>query len=439
MRDVLITLVVLAGVPFMLRSPYIGIMYWAWIGLMNPHRLAYGFAYGFPFAAAVGGLTLIGLFATREERRWKGAPEIYILITLILWMSLTTLQAMEPELAQPKWVSVMKVQVMMFVALMVLQKPRHVELMIWVLALSIGFFSVKGGLFTIATGGSYRVWGPPDSAIEDNNSLALATVMIIPLLYYLAGRVQKRWLRMALWACMVLSAASALGSHSRGALLAIGAMGLLLWAQSRKKLFSGLLMGILAAGLVAFMPSNWDERMETISKYEEDDSAMGRIHTWTMLWRIANDRFLGAGFEPYTQETFDRYSPQFPTVHAAHSIYFQMLGEHGYVGLALFLAMWLMTWRSAGFVIRAARDRPEWAWAGSLARAFKTSIAAYLVGGAFLNLAYWDLPYYEMVLLVVMRWQLRRIPANSPDVVSKAETSPFEPVQAMDRVPSSTA
>ena len=88
-------------------------------------------------------------------------------------------------------------------------------------------------------------------------------------------------------------------------------------------------------------------------------------------------------------------------MHAAHSVYFQMLGEHGYVGLLIFLSLGLAAWSTARRTIALARTRRERAWAGQLARAFQVSLVGYAVGGAFVNIGYWDLMYYEIVIVVV--------------------------------------
>jgi len=411
LRDLLVILTVLVGLPFILRRPYIGVMYWAWFGLMNPHRLTYGLAYNLPFAVLIFAATMLGLLFTRDERRWKAGPEVYALLALVIWMCMTTVFALDFYAARLQLDRVVKIQVMTFVALVLLNSKRHVEILVWIMALSIGFFAIKGGMFTLATGGNFRVWGPEGSYIEDNNALALATVMTIPLFFHLRAQTDRKWLRMALAAAMVLCAFSALGSHSRGALLAIASMTLFLWLHSRNKFSLGIVLAVVVPAVVLFMPSEWTERMHTINNYEQDGSAQGRLHTWTMLFRIANDRFFGGGFEPYTQEIFNRYMPEFPEVHAAHSIYFQFLGEHGWIGLILFALMWGFTWRASGQLLTATHARADLRWAHSLSSMIRVSLVGYFVGGAFLGLGYWDFPYYEIVLIVLMRDIVRRTPA----------------------------
>src|SRR5258706_14284590 len=104
-----------------------------------------------------------------------------------------------------------------------------------------------------------------------------------------------------------------------------------------------------------------------------------------------------------SRSVFDRYAPDPSVIRAAHSIYFQVLGEHGYVGLALFLLLWILVWRDASWIIRNSRSRAGLQWAHDLARMIQVSLVAYFVGGAFLSLAYYDVPYNLLVALVLTR------------------------------------
>jgi putative inorganic carbon (hco3(-)) transporter len=143
--------------------------------------------------------------------------------------------------------------------------------------------------------------------------------------------------------------------------------------------------------------------MATIETYEEDRSAMGRISAWWTAWRIAQHYPFGVGLNAFRPELFAAYSPYPDMVHAAHSIYFQVLGHHGYVGLILFLAIWISTWRSANW-LRGQKGLPYQAqWAADLGAMCQVSLVGYAIGGAFLSLAYFDLPYNIMVMVVLAR------------------------------------
>jgi putative inorganic carbon (hco3(-)) transporter len=414
MRDVILLGIVLAALPFACRHTWIGVLLWTWISIMNPHKLAWGFAMNMPFAAMAAGATVISLFLTKDKVRLPSNPAIVALILLTLWMVVTTIFAIHPDESWLDLKRTFKIQVMTLVALAALRERRHIELFIWVNALSLGFYGFKGGLFTILTGGGQRVWGPPGGFIEGNNEVGLALVMVIPMMNYLRVVSTRRWLRVALTVLMLFTAVAVLGTQSRGAFLAIVAMGAVLWLRSKEKAKAAVVIGLTGLVLTQFMPASWDERMQTIGAYHEDGSAMGRINAWQMAFHLANDRFLGGGFFIYTDQIFARYAPVPDDVHAAHSIYFQVLGEHGYVGLILFLLVGLFSFMTANRIRRLARDREDARWLYHLAGMMQVSMIGYAVGGAFLSLAYFDLPYNVMVILVVCeRW------LNDKDVVKE--------------------
>ncbi|EXI77240.1 MAG: putative O-glycosylation ligase, exosortase A-associated [Candidatus Accumulibacter appositus] len=406
MRDLLLLGIILVSLPFALRHTWIAVSLWTWVSLMNPHRLAFGFVHDAPVAAVVAGTALLSLVVTRDKLRMPWSPPVVVLFFFVLWMCVTTVFAIDPAGSATQLNRILKVQVMTAVALLALHERKHIQVFIWVNVLSIAYFGVKGGMFTILKGGALRVWGPAGSFIEENNALAVATIMIIPLIYYLRTVSSRAWMRLGLLGMMLLCAFSALGSQSRGALIAVSAMTLVLWYRSQKKFALGIGLVVVAASLLAFMPSSWEERMGTIQTYEEDQSAMGRIHAWQTAINVANNRPFGAGFEMYDWGVHAMYSP--PATEkprAAHSIYFSVLGEHGYVGLFLYLLMWWLVFRLAGRMRKETKGIAKVSWVYELVGMCQVSLVGFFVGGAFLSLAYFDLPFNILVILVVtQRW-----------------------------------
>jgi probable O-glycosylation ligase (exosortase A-associated) len=201
---------------------------------------------------------------------------------------------------------------------------------------------------------------------------------------------------------MALSFVSILGSHSRGAFVGIVAMLLFLILKSRKRIvFAAVLAVILPLSLLV-MPQKWYDRMETIGNYEQDASAMGRINAWWFAYNLAKDRpVVGGGFETFRRELFRIYAPEPDNVHDAHSIYFEVLGEHGFVGLFIFLVLGLFLWRSCSRLIKDTRGHPELIRYGDLGRMIQVSLIGYAASGAFLGLAYFDL-YYNLVGIVIL-------------------------------------
>ena len=403
MRDILITLIVFGSLPLIFRAPVNGALMWVWISVMNPHTQGWGFATQLPFAMIIAVVTLFSMALSRTPKGLPLTPVSVLLLLFVLWMNVTTPFALLPAPSWVQWNKVMKIMLMSFVVMMLIRTQRDIVRLIWVLVVSIGFYGIKGGIFTIRSGGTERVWGPEATFIGDNNALALALIITIPLMYYLQQNSDRRWIRHGLAGAMVLSALAALGSYSRGGLLAIAAMCLFMWFKSGKKVALGALLCLVGPLLLAFMPERWAERMDTINTYQQDSSAQGRINAWSMAWNLARDRFLGGGFEVSDPGIFARYAPDPQAVHAAHSIYFQALGEHGFVGLAIYLALGWATWRTAAAIIRLSRGKPELAWALGLATMSQASMVGFAVGGAFLSLLYFDMPYYLMAALIATR------------------------------------
>jgi putative inorganic carbon (HCO3(-)) transporter len=409
MRDLLVVAIVAFGCVAALRRPWIGVMLWTWLSVMSPHRYTWSFAYELPLAAYAAAATLLGLVFTRDRASPFKSPVVAIFVVFVAWATLSWLFGFDPQGDYDRWNRMIKINVMIVVALMLLHSKQHIFALAWVLTMSLALIGIKGGVFTIASGGTFRVWGPPGSFIQDNNALALALVMTIPLMRFLQLQLANRLARWSMTAGMVLVAASVLGSHSRGALLGIAAMALVLWWRGRSRLVGGVVLLLSAFALITFMPETWSDRMSTIRTYEEDTSAMGRIDAWWVSWNIALNHMTGAGLNMANPWIFAKYCPN-PTAipRSPHSIYFEILGNHGFIGLGLFLAIWLVTWRTAGKLRREAAGVPQAKWCGELADMCQVSLVGYAVGGAFLNLSYFDLPYNVMMLVVLTRVWLHK-------------------------------
>ncbi|PWB59969.1 MAG: putative O-glycosylation ligase, exosortase A system-associated [Nitrosomonadales bacterium] len=405
MRDIFVTVVVFGALLLVFRHPHYGIYLWSWLGYMNPHKLAWGFATTIPFALITAAVTLTAYLFSKEPKRMPWTPETILLIVFLGWVTFTSFFAFYPLLAWAQWDKVLKIQIMTLLTAMLITDRKRLEGLVWVIALSLAFYGVKGGIFTILKGGVHHVQGPATTFIAGNNELGLAMIMTIPLLRYLHLQTQNKLIRLGLAACMVLTGLAAIGTQSRGALLAAAAMGSLLWLKSRNKATTAIYI-FAAIGLIAtIMPQQYWERMHTIKTYEQDASAMGRINAWHTAYNLAKNRITGGGFETFQAETFHQYAPDPENVHDVHSIYFEVMGEHGFIGFGLFVLIGMLAWRTGSKVIRECRKDPDRKWACDLAAMIQVSMVGYATGGAFLGLAYFDY-YYHLVIILVLTYQI---------------------------------
>ena len=194
-------------------------------------------------------------------------------------------------------------------------------------------------------------------------------------------------------------------------------MGAMFWWRSRKKVQTAILITFVILVILPIMPEAWWERMYSIGSYQEDVSAQGRLHAWRVAWEVGKHYFFGAGMKYTHQFLFSLYGQGNHTVLAAHSIYFQILGNHGFIGLFIYLGMWIVTYRNAGWLRKNAAAIPEARWAADLGAMIQVALVGFLVGGVFLSLAYFDLPYNMMIIVVLAKkWVENRAWESEPDI-----------------------
>jgi probable O-glycosylation ligase (exosortase A-associated) len=402
MRDIALSIVFFGILPYVFSRPYVGVYLWTWLGLMNPHRLTYGFAFSFPFAQIVAIVTLISVFASKEPKRIPWTRETILLLIFILWMLFTTFFSFYPDLAWEQWDKVWKIMLMIYVTLMLINTRQKLDWLVWVVVLSLGFYGLKGGLFTILHGGAHRVQGPIGSFISGNNEMALALIMTIPLMRYLQLQAKNFWIHRGLTVLMLLTGIAAIGSQSRGALVGMVAMGAYLWLKSRNRIFTLVSILVVVGAVAAIMPQQWYERMGSIKTYEQDASAMGRVNAWWTAYELAKGRVTGGGFEALMREkTFVLYAPDPRNVHDVHSIFFEVMGEHGFIGFTMFMLLAWFTWNTGSRTRRQAGRSEETRWGADLSSMLQVSMMGYAAAGAFLGLAYFDF-YYDVIAMMVL-------------------------------------
>jgi probable O-glycosylation ligase (exosortase A-associated) len=423
-RDILLAGSILASVPFCFVYPWIGVLMWSWLAYGNPHRLTWDFAFEFPFAQAVAAATLAGFIFSRDRRPFVWTREYLVLGLLWAWFGISSLFAMYPEAAWEKFLEFTKILVMAVLVVPLFQDRQRLRTFVFVIGASLGFYGIKGGLFVLGTGGSWMVLGPRGSFFESNTELALVLNMALPILFYLAKEETRRWLRTSLWVAFGLTIVAVPFTYSRGGVLGLAVVLMVLFVKARRRF---LFVPVALAALLAFTlfaPQQWVERMQTLEDYQTDESANLRLMSWRMAMLIAADRpLVGGGFRVFVNRaTYDIYMPEYPRGfgHDAHSIYFNLLGEHGWVGLSLFVMLVALAMARLYGIRRLARARPEITWAANYAHMIQASLATYLMTGAFLSAAYFDLAYQLIILVPLIHvLAVRQLAeAEAPPVVT---------------------
>lgn len=401
MRDIALVIVIFGCVPVILRYPFAGVLVWTWISIGVPHQEAWGFSRSIPLNLIVAAATIGGWYFSKDR---KLPPMHFIYWTFLLflvWVTFDSFFAPDPAWSWQYWDRCWKTIFLGFFAAAMATNKVRVHALVWVMVISLFYYSVKGGVFTLQSGGQFHVLGPPNSYIGDNNCLALAILMVLPFANYLRLQSRQKWLAIGTLAAMILSVVSIVGSYSRGAYLGLAAVALVgLFRTKRWFLYLALVVA-LAVPVYNFMPESFHERVNSISDAKNDASFQGRLDAWEVAYKVAIDRFpMGAGFYgPQRHAIFHHYLPGVEA-HAAHSIYFQVLGEHGFVGLAIYLALIAAAFLTAARLRKLTRGVPELEWNYQLASMIQVSLVAFCVGGAALSLAYYDVFIMEVTLLL---------------------------------------
>jgi probable O-glycosylation ligase (exosortase A-associated) len=415
-------------IPLSLARPFFGLLVWTIIAFTSIHKFTYGDSAKLPWAVMIGVPTILGfVLFTRSWDRLKSRESVLILV-LWIWFFLTSLGSTRTPLflhhAVDTWDHmqfVSKIFLMTLITMGLVDSFSRLRKLVMVIACCFGFFVVKALPFLILTSGNDRVYGPPNSMIADNNDFGLAMNMTVPLFLFLAQSEKKPWLKRLFGGLFLMAIPVVFFTYSRGALLGlIAVLGMMMLQVKQKKvLIPVVILGIAIA--VLFAPQAWKTRMNPTGEQALDKSAQSRINAWTFAWNLVSDYpIAGGGFGTFTRPLFIIYAPDPRDVHGPHSVYFGILGEHGFVGLFLYLLLVGSALYSTSEVIRWAKQMGDEV-AMQYARMFRYSMVGFLVSGFFLGRQYFDYIYTILACIVVVKrlsfdaWREGRLIDSNPN------------------------
>ena len=221
----------------------------------------------------------------------------------------------------------------------------------------------------------------------DGNDFGWSVAIVVPMALYLAYASPKRTLAIFFYGLAALLVLTVVATQSRGASLALLAIAMYIALKTGRKGRAVLVLGALAVLGLMFAPDAYFERMNTITTYEEDGSAQGRILAWKTAMRMAFEHpLLGVGAKHFSVAFGAQYKPDGyvgPYLNA-HSIYFVTLGELGFSGLVFLVGLLVGNFRRNERLIEAAKASKDTVNMELLV-SVQASFLAFLVGGAFLS------------------------------------------------------
>ena len=248
--------------------------------------------------------------------------------------------------------------------------------------------------------------------LGDGNDFSLSICIVAPMAIELALASKSRIVRLFWWGALLVLCLAVVASQSRGGTLGLAAVAGYLWLRSPRKALTMILALVGVAAILAYAPDQYFERMRTISHYEADGSAMGRITAWKAAIQMCIDHPLwgvGAGMFPVSFGTIYRPAEHIPWL-TAHSMYFLLLGELGIPGVLVLLGLILGNLRANRRVMRARDAVAEDKRLGLFPQGpnrmlylLSASMVGFAVCGAFLSVAYYPHLFVLTALMVSAR------------------------------------
>ncbi len=424
MRDLMFLGGFLVLVPLAFRNTFIAYLIWGWTGLIAIDNYLFGFMASIKLNFTFALITFLMILLKKDTERGTIPFNATVVLFILFFLqgSLSAIFAYEGNrlnwfLYDRFWKEIL----FAFIMPLVIVKRYRIHAFVLVMCLGMGFHGLIDGLKFFASGGSHLVRG--FVKFGDNNHFAVMLVMAIPLLLYMSSYAKHSLLRLGALAAAIITIAAVIGTHSRGGFVAMTAVALWLVLTSRKRLPA---LTVFIAGVifvVAIAPSAWTQRMETIQEAEQDSSFMTRVEAWQVSSAIAlHNPVLGGGFHAVaTQSVWDRFKGQkgllgFVDVgfvsdvfRAAHSIYFEVLGDMGFLGFFIFMALLLNALKNSIQINRMAKQGGlDLEWALDLSRSLAATIFAFMVGGLTVSIAYTEFIYMAVMLMEVLKQEVKR-------------------------------
>ncbi|MFC3098050.1 putative O-glycosylation ligase, exosortase A system-associated [Alteraurantiacibacter palmitatis] len=395
-----------------LKRPFIWVLAYIYIDIVAPQKIGWGLIQSFQLslitfvAAFAGWLLLDSKYGSRFTFR-QG-----LILVLLAWCGMTTLGAEFQDSAWAKWDWVWKALIFAAFLPLTLRTKLRIEAAVTFVVLAVGTIAINGGIKTVFGGGGYgelRLLVDENSGMYEGSIISTVAIATIPLALWVARHTSifpRHWTTWAftaglVFACLLIP----VGTSARTGLICILVLGVLLLRSVRYRFLYAGAASLAMMAAVPFLPQSYVERMETIVGFRGDQSASTRLVVWQWTIDYAKEHPLGGGFDAYRANSFTyntvvtsgegpmrrvEYREVTETARAYHSSYFELLGEQGYFGLAIWLLLQgLGVWHMESLRRRFRRrdgDNRSWQW--GLATALQQAHLVYLVGAVFVGIAY---------------------------------------------------
>jgi probable O-glycosylation ligase (exosortase A-associated) len=399
------------------RRPFLFILVYVYIDIVSPQRLTYVLLNSVPISLLAVALCVLSWALIDDKKDSRVGPRQLLILALLLYCYLTTRSADFPVEALDKWDWVWKALAFAAFLPLTLRTRLRIESLLLFMILSASSIIIVGGIKTLASGGggygSLNLMVSNNSGLYEGSTISTVAIAIIPLILWFAkhGTIfppdwkVKGFCAALIFSCLLIP----IGTSTRTGLLCIGLVAMLMIRDTKRKFLYLGVLGVIGLAAVPFLPSTFTDRMSTIKTYKADESASTRLAVWKWTWDYTKEHPFGGGFEMYRQNQI-RYDTEkvegaagnvevdkkltVDKARAFHSAYFEMLGEQGYPGLALWLMINLIGIARMEVIRQRYRKAPpDQAWVTPLASALQSAHIVYLLGAAFIAIAFQPFVY----------------------------------------------
>ena len=412
MRDLFVFGLVMLSLPMAFRRPFVGLLLFSWLAYMRPQDLCWSFARPMRFSFIVGMVMIVGWFVNESHARrfWRPDLRTILMVVLVVLTSVGLATAkMQNEWVMRYYLEFVKIMIVALFTTGQVDTKARLRTLLWTIAICLGFFGFKGGVWCFLNGGLTILRGP-GGMLEDNNDFALALVMNIPLLFYLGRSEKTRWIRTLTNITIFLTIVTVLCTHSRGSFVALTCMSFLMAWRSQYLLRGLGFFALLVLLFFTFAPEHVMERVASIAEGTSDSSAGARIAAWTVAARmIVEFPLFGVGLRNFQMHWQDFSYGVFQTggggkefTYVAHNSYLQIWAEAGTFAFAVYVVLLLSVFFVCYRMRRMIEGRPDMEWAWFYARMFEATTFGFMIGAVFLNRGHFDLLYHWIALISCM-------------------------------------
>lgn len=405
-----------------LTAPFVATLGYVWVDTFQPQNVAYIVLNQLPVAMIMGVVAIGGYLLMDRRSPPPVTLQTALQVAMIIWVTLTLNWAVAPEAAWGKWDTAFKTLAFAAFLPYVIRSHAQIEAFAQTYVFSLAANFLPFGVKVLVSGGGYGsnlgLQGG-NSGLSEGGLLSTVCLMTVPLAIFLSAHSQlipkNKLLPLAYWAVAALAIITAIGTYERSALVGLVVLAGYMWMRTKHKFGFGLVVAAVGCILIYTASSQWNARISTISTdMQNEELAYVRILVWKWTLQFTSTHPFGGGFQSYIIDHVDIPGTGGQPAHmqfgrAFHSIYFEVLGEHGYPGIIIFLALAATTFITLRRLAKRARVYPELQWVVGLSDALQSGLAVFLTAGAFVGIAFQPMFWYFVSLAISLNAYMWRV------------------------------